>query len=214
MTAPKREGCILVVDVSRAQGDRPPWGEIVAAGARAVIAKASEGETYTDQRWHANAREAAERGLSVGAYHVFRPRHADPKVQARHFFEVAHDRCALSPVLDFELQEGIDGPTCVRRAVECLEEIERLFRKLAIIYAGPGFLSQLRASPEALAPLARFPLWLADYRTEPHTPAPWSAWSLWQFDDGHKTRVADVPLDLSWWRGTEIELAALGASLG
>lgn len=208
---PTRDGCLLVVDVSRAQGDAPPWRDIVAAGAKAVIVKATEGVSYTDQRWHANAREAAEAGLMVGAYHVLRPGR-DPVQQARHFRDVAHDRCALSPVLDFELQDGLPGQEVVVRAVAFLAEVERIWQKRAVVYCGPGFLGGLRVGAETLAPLGRYPLWLADYRDAPHVPAPWSSWAMWQWDDGHRTRIADVPLDLSWWRGSEVELAALGAA--
>ena len=212
ITRPTREGHCLVVDISAHQGANPPWQAMKDAGAVAVICKATEGQDFVDKRWAANAREAAEAGLMVGSYHFFRPHWSDPLVQARDYHAAAFDRTALNPVCDFEMQENVDGTVCVERAVAFCEEVERLWKKACLVYCGPGFIGGLKANPAVLAKLARFPLWLADYRDAPHVMAPWSDYAGHQFDDGHKVRIAGVPLDLSFFRGDEIALAKLGAS--
>lgn len=212
ITRPTRDGYLLVADVSRFQGSSPPWQAMREAGVVAVIVKATEGLTYTDPMWSSHVRDAAEHGLSVGAYHVLRC-NRDAAAQARRFHEVAFDRCALFPVCDFELTDGVDGKTCVERAVVFCEEVERLFQKRCVVYCGPGFISSLGVAPDVLAPLGVFALWLAAYVEKPKTMAPWASHVMWQWDDGHHARIANQALDLSWFRGTEIELARLGESL-
>lgn len=207
-------GCILVVDISSAQGERPPWQAMRAAGVDGIMVNAGEGETFpaTTAAWDLDSRGGAEAGFSIGGYHVFRPDHEDPTVQSRRFRRIAFDRTALNPCCDFEEQCGIDGTLCVERAVTFGLDVQQLFGKRCLMYLAPGFLASLNAHPDAIAKLGQFPLWLADYRDAPHVPAPWSTWSMWQFDDGHRVRIADCELDLSWFKGDEIALARMGAS--
>lgn len=212
-----RTGCVLVADVSAAQGGAVPWATLRALGCVAVVAKATEGVTYVDPCWAGNAAAVPLATMMLAGYHVFHVED-DPVRQASFFHREAFDRCELAPIVDVErtwkretpLPPGFTGDAFLERTVACARETRSLFQKTPWIYAGPGFLAALGASAAVLAELAEFPLWLADYRTLPVVPAPWGAWTAWQWSS--TTVVGGRDVDLSWFRGDEVALAQLGAS--
>ena len=58
------------IDVSSYQGDID-WPTIAKQGVDFAYVKATEGSSFTDERFEANLRGAREAGLLVGAYHFF-----------------------------------------------------------------------------------------------------------------------------------------------
>lgn len=78
-----------IVDLSSNNGDpsKWAWATMKSAGVIAVIAKATQGTTYTNE-WFAAARSAARSvGLPFAAYHF--ANFTDPAAEARYFISVA-----------------------------------------------------------------------------------------------------------------------------
>jgi lysozyme len=208
---------VLVIDVSRFQGQAFDFVAASSAGAVGAIVKATEGASYVDPAYELDARTAAAAGLQVGSYHVFHP-DQDPEEQAKHYRAIAFDRTALCPVIDFELaSKQLATFDVARRAAAFVEATRLLWNKVhGLVYASPSFLASLvvtGAGAEAIASMASaWRLWVAHYGVaKPLIPKPWTDYAGWQFSGGDH-RVAGVPVDLSWFRGDERALAELGAT--
>lgn len=213
---PRREGCSLVLDASKVQAGFS-WLAAKDAGAVAALCKATEGETLVDSLWEADSAAAASAGLMVGSYHVFRPEHPNPEVQARKYCDVARPRTMLCPVIDLELdgRGSVPGELVAERALRFVAESYKLWgKKTGLVYGPSSFLQQLaHANGDAMAVMAGYwKLWVAHYGVaHPVVPSPWQAWTGWQFSGG-TNHVNGVPVDLSWFVGGELDVATLGAT--
>lgn len=216
-TVPKAPpGFCLVIDVSTAQTEHFDFVEAKKAGAEAVIVKATEGATYTDPMFEANVASAKKAGLLVGSYHVFRPE-KDAERQAERYTELARDVTDLCPVIDLELDAhgAIAGDEVAVRAQAFVEACFGSWAKsTGLVYVSPSFAAKLGVHPrgkyalEVMADL--WDLWVAHYKTPvPILPKPWKDYLGWQFSGGDHF-IGGIPTDLSWFRGTREDLAALG----
>ena len=206
---------VLVHDISHYQGDLTKyWPLFRDKGCKAIIIQSSNGLAY--QQYFKYAAEAAkEQGFLVGSYHYYRQQiqniegtwyTCDPLKQANNYFNWV-TKCGvemdLPPALDVE---NGGNPTLSSSSIEkTLGHIERLFRRIPMVYSNPTILKGL-AKPT----WARYPLWLAHYAPTPTIPAPWTQYTLWQFSDKitytPEGSTAKKPIDHNWFNGNELDL--------
>ena len=95
-------GAARGVDVSRHQG-RVDMGTLARQGVRFAWIKATEGMTYTDERFRENRESAEKAGVVWGAYHFFSFETPGER-QAEHYIETVGDLAgAFPPAVDVEL---------------------------------------------------------------------------------------------------------------
>jgi len=176
-------GPILGIDVSHFQGDIN-WDEIKKANITFAYSKATQGEAYTDPRFHNNWANIDKSGLHRGAYHFYVAAD-DAKKQAEHFVSTvqSEDIGDMPPMLDLE-QGGMPKPVADKKAfqksvLQWLTIVESKLGVKPIIYTNTPFGNEYLNSPE----FADYHLWIAEYGVkEPKIPQAWKekGWLIWQ----------------------------------
>jgi lysozyme len=162
-----------VIDLSHHNAD-VDFVEMKNAGVVGVVHKATEGETYLDNTYHARRFEAQGEGLLWGAYHFLRP--GDMAKQASFFVAMAGDA-------DLYAADHEDAGVSLNDLKAFLAAVQLYSGKLCVIYSGHVLKEQLGGKHDPA--LARHRLWLAQYGTDhPTWPnATWPAWWLWQWTE-------------------------------
>lgn len=205
-----------------------------------------------DTTFARNVRDAKAAGVLVGAYHFCyplphgaeHPAGRDPVTQAQRAFaesdQLGRLEGELPPAVDIEWPPewerdkktgelvnlwnrwGVTAGSIATWTLAYLEEAERLWGRVPVLYTYPHFWASLGEAgrrPE----FARYPLWIANYlhpapglppdTKRPVVPAPWSSWLVWQYsaDGGAHLPGVATDIDRDAFAGTEEELAALGA---
>ncbi|MUT65264.1 glycoside hydrolase family 25 protein [Paenibacillus sp. NEAU-GSW1] len=206
------------IDVSHYQGSIN-WQKVKADGIVFAFAKASEGQSYRDDRFAANVAGARDAGVLIGAYHFVNATSTEAaKQEANNFACAIADAGGISlldlpPVMDYENNPGgLSGSEISAVAKAFLSEVENLVGVKPIVYTGNSFASNFDSS------LGDYELWIARYSSSqvPSDTAAWSKWTFWQYSDGSQggyrpdgTRSVDGiggPVDLNEYDGTEQEL--------
>lgn len=222
---------ILGVDVYAGYG-RIDWARAQASGVRFAILKCTQGNDGKDPRFDENAMGCRNAGIPAAPYLFGYPLPADPEHPGRGPEEQAarlfHDCKGLGtqdgdlpPVLDIEwpphferekstskildrwTQWNVTSDSIATWALACLAELERLFKRLPVVYTYPNFWQSLGDAGRNPA-FARYPLWIANYtyprewqppsHAQPIVPAPWTDWAIWQFSaDGSPIAVPGIP---------------------
>lgn len=238
---------ILGVDVYAGYG-RIDWARANTAGVRFALLKCTQGNDGKDPRFDENARGCRDAGIAAGPYLFGYPLPTDPKHPGRGPEEQAGrlyvdakglgtQQGDLPPVLDIEwpphferdkgtskisdrwTQWAVSADSIATWTLACLDHLERLFKRVPIVYTYPNFWASLGEAGKNPA-FAKYPLWIANYThpnewlppdgAKPIVPAPWTDWTLWQFSaDGSGIRIPGIPacpLDRNTVRG--------GATLG
>lgn len=197
------------VDVSHFNGS-PDWAAANADGAQFAIAKATEGQTFTDEEYARNMAEADAIGLPFTAYHFARPDTTanDAVLEADHFLAVSNLRGRhLVPVLDLEVNGGL-GPRKLRAwAKAWLARVEANLGVKPIIYTSPSFWKDRMGNSRWFADHG-YRLWIAHWNvTQPTVPAHnWGGhgWTLWQYDNCGTVAGIQGCVDLDRYRGADI----------
>lgn len=189
------------VDVSHYQGEID-WQVLAGQEIRFAYIKATEGSSYTDEKFAVNYAEAGKTPLRVGAYHFFS--FDSPGItQAEHFIDTVEARQGmLPPVVDVEFygnkKENPPEPDQVERELrDYLELAERAYGKRPVIYAAMDTWE--------LYILGRFddyPLWIRDIWRE---PVP-DGWTFWQYTNRGRLEGFSGEegfIDLNVFYGTE-----------
>ena len=206
------EGLARGVDASSWQhphGAPVDWQAAADSGESYAFIKATEGTAPANRYYDADVEDARAAGMAVGSYHKARPA-TDPLAQARAFADRIQSVGGqqLPPVLDIEIDEGLDADELVDWSRDFLEETEALTGRTPIVYTYRHFWIDKTDNSTALSD---YPLWLAEYDvSEPSRPmiGGWTEWLFWQrADDG------DVPgfsgdVDLNVFAGSTDDLAA------
>jgi lysozyme len=189
----------LVLDISNNQG-AINVAPAVAWGVKALIAKATEGTTFTDGFFGANREQARRLNIPFGAYHFFRPGQSAVD-QADHFCTVVQSlgTSDLRPVLDYET----GGPqTAAQKLLDIRlfsQQVHARLKVYPIFYSYSAFLPQL-----AMSKTVCDGLWLANYGPDDGTehpfpvPAPWKKVALHQFTSKGKIPGYSSDVDLSY----------------
>lgn len=204
-------GRLSVIDLSHYQ-TVTDVATIKAAGVLGIIAKATEGANYTDDKF-ASFRSMFK-GFGWASYHFLKPGNID--AQMVHYMTVATPAKGERIVIDYEdagcaladLQEAMtwlrsnapDNPICV--------------------YGGGLMKGQLGGNT---APwLDGTSLWVAEYNSNPVPSWPtqvWPKWDLWQYSDGSVGGNPRVVLgvsqcDCNEFNGTDAECLAWFGNVG
>ena len=182
----------LGVDVSHHQ-NAINWNKVVESGHVFAFHKATEGATFTDNRYSTNREAVAAESIPFGAYHFARPdgggiaaAQADGVSEAQHFLEVADPQPGdLVPVLDLEVTGGLPPNRLIAWTQAWLDHIASVLDVKALIYTSPNFWATNLNDSTTFA-VQGFPLWIAHYTSDPapRTPAAnWSGrgWAFWQW---------------------------------
>ena len=196
------------VDVSghqRGHGEAISWHEVAAAGQKFAFVKATEGETWTNEHYLEDIHAAHAAGLLVGTYHYARPA-GDARQQAAHYAAslAAAPQHSLPPVLDIEVNEGLDPARMQQWVGEFLAETERLTGRVPMIYTYRYFWREHLADTDRFT---RHPLWLAAYQN--HVPEPVGGWNhltFWQRSETGRVPGINGNVDLNLFNGTESQL--------
>ena len=192
------------IDVSYHQ-ETIDWPRVRRAGIRFAFIRVSDGALQRDPRFATNWAEAKRAGVVRGAYQFFRP---DQSVNAQADLMIAAMAARadtdLPPVIDIEVDGGLDASTVAERAQAWIERVRQRLGIEPIVYTGSDLWRN--GGAEALGPQA---LWLAHYTQGcPTVPPPWTRWTFWQHTDRGAVPGIEGSVDLDLFAGTLGELHA------
>lgn len=200
-------GYVSGIDVSHWNG----WidfAKVKASGTSFVIAKASEGNTYTDSYYTTNRRYAMANGLKFAGYHFARPNGgtSDAVSEADHFVAALHQTHGmLYPVLDIE-HAGTLGTSALQGWVKAFAARVRYRLGVKVmIYTNASFWRYHMGNTTWFADNG-YKLWIAHWGvTAPSTPASsWGGhgWTFWQNSSCGSVRGVSGCVDLDRFRGS------------
>lgn len=193
------------IDVSHWQGTID-WSKVKADGVTFAFIKATQGTTFVDPKFNANAKSAKAAGLLIGAYHFVDATSPETaQKQARHFvrtIQAAGAKFDLPPVMDYENNPaGLSKAQINAVAAAFLNEVERLAGIVPIIYTGNAFAQHFEQA------LGKYPLWIARYSSNvPYDVPAWKRWDFWQYSDSGKVAGIAGNVDLNEFRGSPSDL--------
>lgn len=189
----------LVIDVSNNNG-RVDFAAAKRAGVKAVIAKASEGATYTDRWFSTHRHNASVNGLHFGAYHFANPALNRAHIEAKHFCDIV-ERVGVKdvkPVLDLERDTHLTRDQTERWIRDFNAEVMHRLGVWPMFYSYSSYIHDMRLS----RPVGNG-LWLADYgpddghRHPVRAPRPWRRIALHQYTQHGRLPGVHGELDLS-----------------
>lgn len=197
------------IDVSNWQG-LINFSKVKAAGKRFVIAKATEGNTWTDASYARNRTAAMSAGLRFGAYHFARPgsNAGDAVSEADHFVAVLGlKRGMLVPALDLEVSGGL-GVRALQAWVKAF--LGRVYSRLGVrpmIYTTASFWQTYMGNTTWFAANGYLTMWIANWHViSPTMPAAnWTGqgWQFWQYSSCGKVAGISGCVDLDRFKGSD-----------
>lgn len=197
------------IDVSSWQGSID-FAKVRAAGKRFVIAKATEGNSWTDSTYAHNKAYAMANGLKFTGYHFARPstKAGDAASEADHFVSVLGlKRGMLIPALDLEVSGGL-GTSALQTWVKTF--LTRVYGRTgvrAMIYTNASFWSTYMGNTSWFSANGYPVLWIAHWgTTTPSVPGTnWAGrgWHLWQYSDCGKVSGISGCVDLDRLKGSD-----------
>ncbi len=181
------------IDVSNHQG-AIDWSAVAGDDITSAYIKATEGETFVDERFAANWAGAASAGVRRGAYHFFSLCSPGASQAANFLRVVPKDPEALPPAIDLEFgacKNRPDRTTVQREITAFIETVERELGTRVVVYALPSF-SRTYPLPGQFVRER----WVRRLFLRPGRPD----WSIWQVSDRARVDGVDGPVDLNVWR--------------
>ncbi|MBP3227990.1 MAG: glycoside hydrolase family 25 protein [Bacteroidaceae bacterium] len=195
------------IDVSHYQGDID-WERVSHATIKGdpvafCIIKGTEGREMDDANLDFNLPTARRFGLTVGAYHYFKPNVPAADQAANYISHVRLEPGDLAPVLDIEEAGALDTTDLREAALTWLLIVEDHYGKTPILYANPKFRRRYLNTPD----FDRFPYWVAHYYVD--SPVSYVEWFFWQHTDrGRLTGIRGF-VDLDVFNGSMYALKQL-----
>lgn len=200
---PNNDKTLLIagIDVSHYQG-KVDWAEVTEQKIHFAYLKATDGITYTDPMYHSNQTQINAHSLPNGAYHFFEPTDDGVK-QAQNFLSqlIIHDNM-LPPVLDVEINHGVDKQLIQQRVKQWLDTVEEKVGCKPIIYSYGSFYQTYLGEH-----FLDYPLWLADYAPQATLPKDVKNWLFWQHSQKGKVPGIKNSVDLNWYEGSAQSLS-------
>ncbi len=181
------------IDVSNHQG-AIDWPAVATDGITAAYIKATEGQTFVDERFAENWAGAASAGLRRGAYHFFSLCSPGAAQAAAFLRVVPRDPEALPPALDLEwgaCENRPDRATVEREVTAFIEAVEREVGRPVVVYALPSFTAAYPVPERFVRDRWVRRLFLRPERAD---------WSIWQASNRARVRGISEPVDLDVWR--------------
>jgi lysozyme len=145
----------------------------------AVIAKATQGSTVTDENYALYQKAAREFDFLWGSYHFGTG--SEVTGQVDHYLTTTGPGHRELVCLDFE--RNPHGSTMsVEQARMFVSLLHDDLGRWPVLYAGSWLKENLGSNPDEI--LRQCPLWLAQYGTKPVLPIGWKKFTLWQYTDG------------------------------
>ena len=167
------------VDVSEYQGEID-WEKLSNQNIDFAYIKATEGSSYTDERFQYNYQNAITTSLKIGAYHFF-SFDSDAISQSENYIKnVPKDMNLLPPVVDIEFygdkNKNIPDVENTREQLKkLLERLEEYYQKKPIIYAtNTSYNLYIKDNFE------EYKIWIRDIFSTPNLKDN-RKWTLWQY---------------------------------
>ena len=183
------------------------WQAAAASGQSYAFIKATEGTGPANRYYESDVADARAAGMLIGSYHKARPA-MEPAQQAHAFADRLQSVGGpqLPPVLDLEVDEGLDAGELTDWTQVFLDTLQERTGRTPIIYTYRYFWVDWMDNTTRFA---EYPLWLAEYGvSEPTLPmiGGWSEWLFWQ-----RSETGDVPgftdnVDLNVFASTRDDL--------
>ncbi|KAK3328725.1 N,O-diacetylmuramidase [Apodospora peruviana] len=165
-----------------------------SSGARFVIIKATEGNTYTDPKFSSHYTGATNAGFIRGGYHFAHPGETTGAVQADYF--IAHgggwsnDGITLPGMLDLENESGyaacwgLSQSAMVAWIKAFSDRYHSRTGRYPMLYTNPSWWTSCTGNSNAF--VNTNPLVLARYASAPGTiPGGWPYQTIWQNSDSY-----------------------------
>ncbi len=181
------------IDVSNHQ-QAIDWSAVAGDGITSAYIKATEGQTFVDERFAENWAGAGAAGLRRGAYHFFSLCSPGAAQAAAFLRVVPDDPDALPPALDLEwgaCDNRPDAATFRKEVTDFIETVEREVGKPVVLYALPSFTDTYPVPEQFVRER-----WVRRLFLRPEQPG----WSVWQVSDRARVDGIDEPVDLNVWR--------------
>lgn len=157
--------------------------------------KATEGLLKVDPYFRRNWREAPKAGITVGAYHYFRPK-KDGLWQANFFLQTVHFEAGdLPPVVDVEELEGLSADQLRRQLNKFVVRVEEKTGVKPIIYSGLKFYKDYLQGY-----YKDYVFWVAHYY-KAKLKLPSNEWSFWQHADNARINGINHKVDFNSFNG-------------
>lgn len=208
------------VDVSKWQrpgGVALKWDEVAASGQKFAFIKATDGVEGDQKYFLEDSIAAAKAGLYVGSYHKAHPdrsatAQADQYVEAlqQRDEQISTDK-TLPPVLDIELDNGLNPTQLQKWTKDFLERVEEKTGETPMIYTYRWFWQNPMGNS---TDFTDYPLWLAAYEDSAPTSLPggWESMAFWQRSSTGRIDGIPTIVDEDVFNGTEAELQQLAAA--
>lgn len=208
------------VDVSKWQrpgGVALKWNEVAASGQKFAFIKATDGVEGDQKYFLEDSIAAAKAGLYVGSYHKAQPdrsaiAQADQYVEAlqQRDEQISTDK-TLPPVLDIELDNGLNPTQLQKWTKDFLERVEEKTGETPMIYTYRWFWQNPMGNS---TDFTDYPLWLAAYEDSAPTSLPggWESMAFWQRSSTGRVDGIPTNVDEDVFNGTEAELQQLAAA--
>lgn len=208
------------VDVSKWQrpgGVALKWDKVAANGQKFAFIKATDGVEGHQKYFLEDSIAAAKAGLYVGSYHKAHPdrsaiSQADQYVEAlqQRDEQISTDK-TLPPVLDIELDNGLNPTQLQKWTKDFLERVEEKTGETPMIYTYRWFWQNPMGNS---TDFTKYPLWLAAYEGSAPTSLPggWESMAFWQRSSTGRIDGIPTIVDEDVFNGTEAELQQLAAA--
>jgi len=202
----KRAYPVRGADVSHYQGEID-WAILSNEGIDFVFIKATEGSSFTDDRFSYNFAEAQRCGVDAGAYHYF-SFDSSGKTQAEHFIKtVIPSPGMLPPVIDVELygryaENPPAGDTVHTELSVMLTALEAHYGLKPILYATEDTYELYLANG-----YGEYDIWIRNVITKP-TLSDGRQWTFWQYTNRERLDgyAGEEPfIDMNVFAGTPEE---------
>ena len=203
------------IDVSHWQGSID-WSRVAADGIQFAVAKATEGDYYTDDEYNGNYRGARAAGIMFGGYVFAIPDDTDGATQADFFVENGgdwtDDGMTLPGVIDIEYNPY--GDTCYGLSKNEMQKWVRDFNdeyialtgRAPMVYSNQDWWNSCVGDSDL--PDTN-PLWVAYWSSgSPALPSGWSDYVLWQYSDDESVSGVSGGVDADKFRGSQRDLRA------
>jgi lysozyme len=195
---------VIGVDVSHHQGVID-WNALARAGAGFAYIKATEGENFRDPSFATNWNEAANAGVSRGAYHFFTQCRTGLD-QARNFIAaVPRDPRALPPAIDAESMDPCSNGARVANIAPEIEAflsyVEAYYGRRPIIYTTAEFHDAYLSGH-----FEHEQFWIRSMVMPPLVR--WRQWIIWQYQNRGRRAGVQGPVDLNAFRGSKQDFTA------
>lgn len=203
ITERREDFAIEGIDVSRYQ-QLIDWQKVEAAGIDFAYIKATEGVDHQDTHFCDNWAFAKTTGITLGAYHFFRPA-LDPKLQADNFTNIAKlEPGDLPAVLDVETIDGATRTELITGIRTWLYLTQIRTGVKPIIYTNLGFYYRHLAGH-----FDDYTFWIARYGNREPSVSTGANLGFWQYGAKGMIDGIEGPVDLNVFFGEKQDFEKL-----